>query len=103
MGDVADPQADQVAAAQLAVDGEVEQRQVARLPAICRCVRIAQTSWALMAAWPTSLPLFQGVGGVGLGFWWSDMVCLLGGCRGNRSLAHRGQRAVTDPKRTLAL
>jgi hypothetical protein len=58
--DVGDAQADQIAAAQLAVDAKVEQRQI-RLDN-CSVLRIAQTCLSRSGGLaPISLPLFQGV------------------------------------------
>jgi len=56
--DIAQPEADQIASAQLAVDSEVEQRQIALAP---RQLRIAQICLSLSGGLaPISLPLFQG-------------------------------------------
>jgi len=100
--DIADAQRDQVAAAQLAVDGEVEECEVTEPLASCKRIRIAQISRTFSGGLgPVSLPLFQGVRDERVCSFWcpSDMVCLLGGCRkAGSSTAPRGRRSV-EPKR----
>ena len=67
-------------AAQLAIDGEIKQRQIAHLSLIWRVIRIAQTCfWRSGRRGPIRSPLFQGtgLGVVVVKFSFSCMVALL--------------------------
>jgi hypothetical protein len=60
---VVDTDGDHVAAAKLAIDRQVEQREVTLRPSICSLVRIDQTWLGRKGGLaPTSLPLFHGEG-----------------------------------------
>jgi hypothetical protein len=59
-GDVIDPNADEIAAAQLAVDGEVEHRQIAFAVLDLKSDAMAQTSFGWRGRfWPTRRSLFH--------------------------------------------
>jgi hypothetical protein len=59
-GDVVDPQAHEIAAAELAVDGEVEHRQIAFATPNLKSDTMAQTSFGRRRRfWPTRRPLFH--------------------------------------------
>jgi hypothetical protein len=68
-------------------------------------MRMAQISRTFRGGFgPVSLPLFQGVrfGRALSVLVSSDMVCLLGGCRGGRMVGGGDRRALVDPTRTYA-
>jgi hypothetical protein len=61
VGDVANSKIDEIAAAQLAVDGEIEHRQISNMMGVLQKIRIAQMSLGSSGGFcPISLPLFQG-------------------------------------------
>jgi len=61
VADIADLEIDEVTAAQLAVDAEVEHRELSDAARHLRRTRSAQMSFSLSGTfWPTILPLFQG-------------------------------------------
>jgi len=62
MNDVANTKVNKVAAAKLAVDGEIEQRELPNALVKLKVNAVAQMSFSFRGAfWPTSFPLFHGV------------------------------------------
>jgi hypothetical protein len=61
-GDILHPERDDVATAELAIDGQIEHCQVAQRPSTWSLVRIDQTCFGRSGGFaPISLPLFQGL------------------------------------------